>query len=243
MCRARYIFTHLSPELALTTVHPTTAPFLDSLPGGLRAALVARGTPRRYRAGEVMWTEGAASHGITLVTEGRFRIVRTSANGRQTTLHWGLPGETLGEVAFFSGGAYPATAIAAAPSRCLYFDRAAISQAIAQEPALAWHFFERLAARVRLLVDRVDSLASHGVRSRVASYLLALARDATVNVDGSTVVRLGLTQQELAEELGTVREVIVRALRALREEGVVRSARGGRFEILDRANLERIAGA
>ena len=77
---------------------------------------------------------------------------------------------------------------------------------------------ERLARRVRELVERLDRTALRSVSARLAEFLSARA-----DARGRGVIALGMTQQQLAEELGTVREVIVRELHALRTAGLVRS--------------------
>jgi predicted transcriptional regulator len=55
-------------------------------------------------------------------------------------------------------------------------------------------------------------------------------------------VTLGGTQQEVAEELGTVREVVVRAVRALCESGAIEPAGRGRYRVRDAARLRELAG-
>jgi CRP-like cAMP-binding protein len=83
-------------------------------------------------------------------------------------------------------------------------------------------------------VQRLDDRSTRGVTARLAEYLLARA-----SPEGR--LSLGLTQAALAEELGTVREVVVRALLALRRQGAIRALGGGRYAVVDRAALEHAA--
>ena len=98
---------------------------------------------------------------------------------------------------------------------------------MADDPRLSWRLLETLARRVRRLVDRVDALATQDVAARLAAHLLAR----TITSDGVPVATLEGTQADLAEELGTVREVVVRALRALHRDGLVRRIGPGRYEL------------
>jgi CRP-like cAMP-binding protein len=93
-------------------------------------------------------------------------------------------------------------------------------------PEISSFFLARLAGRVRLLLDRVDRLATADVSTRLCAYLVEQA----TRTDALVVV---ITQESLAEELGTVREVVMRTLRVLRERGIIRAAGRGRIEILD----------
>jgi CRP/FNR family transcriptional regulator len=99
------------------------------------------------------------------------------------------------------------------------------------DPTLAWHFLGNLGRRVRFLIQRLDERSSENVRSRLIRYIVARSEEAR-----SEWFRLGLTQAELAEELGTVREVVVRTLAELRRTGVLESERG-RYRIPDPSRL------
>ena len=151
-------------------------------------------------------------------------------------MHEEGPGGALGEVPVFSGGAYPATAIAAEPTRCLLLPHDVLRATVQDHPEVAFLFLRRLAERTRLLVDRVDSLAAQGVTGRLARLLLDRQRGAP-----GEAFTLGRPQHEIAEALGTVREVLVRALRELRHSGVIESPGRGRYRVLDAKGLARLA--
>lgn len=209
---------------------------LDSLSSVGRAALLERSIEKSYSAGEVLWIAGDMPAGLTLVVEGKVRIVRGSG-GRQTAIHSGEAGSTLGEIPFFTRSTYPATAIASEPTRCLIITHAAFDHALRIDPGVAYVLLERLSKRVQHLVERVGRLTSHGVNARLALYLIERANTST-----APTFSLGMTQGELAEELGTVREVIVRALRHLKQAGAITSRDHGRFAVADLDVLREAAG-
>jgi CRP/FNR family cyclic AMP-dependent transcriptional regulator len=97
---------------------------------------------------------------------------------------------------------------------------------------------DRLASRVRGLVERVDRLALQSATTRLIGLLLAKVPRTTIG--GDAEVSLGMSQEALAAELGTVREVVVRALRSLREGGLIAGAGRGRIHIKDVAALRRM---
>jgi CRP-like cAMP-binding protein len=198
-----------------------------------RRELAVRGVARRFAAGELLWAEGTPARGLFVVLAGRVRVVR-APGGRQHVIHTEGAGATLGELPLFEGGAYPATAIAAEPTLCLVLDRAAIEAAIAADPSLAFALLQGLARRVRTLIARLGAVRGRSVRARLAGWVLRRA-------EGEGPFTLGATQAEVAEELGTVREVVVKELRALRAAGILRSAGRGRMEVADPARLRRLA--
>lgn len=211
-------------------------PFFSAFPRGAVQVMVDRGVERRFASGEVLFRAGDAPAGLLIVLEGKVRVVR-QAGERAQVMHVEGVGGTLGEVPLFAGGGYPATAVAAEPTVCAVIPREALAAAVRSHPAAAFVLLERLARRIRELVGRLDRSALRPVSARLAEFLAARAE-----ARGRAVIALGMTQRQLAEELGTVREVIVRELHALRAAGLVRSLGGGRFEIVDAPGLRARAG-
>jgi CRP-like cAMP-binding protein len=221
--------------------------FLESLSPAGRDTLLKQSVERRFSTGERLWSAGDASEGIALVLEGKVRIVRVS-DGRQTVIHSGEPGATLGEIPFFTGDCYPATAVAAEPTRCLFLTHAAVNEAMTVDPKLAFFFLRRLSLRVQSLVDKIDQNTVSSVQTRLAQFILRRSQSAVqatrsrAETDKHVAFSLGMTQSALAEELGTVREVVVRALRELRESEAIERAGDGKYRVTNFAILKRIAG-
>jgi CRP/FNR family transcriptional regulator len=210
-------------------------PLFRGLGRGALETLARYGVERSFAVGETLFHAGDTPWGLIVVLDGRVRVVRGSGT-RNVVVHTEGPGGTLAEVPLFAGGVLPATAIAAEPTRCVVFEREALHAAVAASPDVAFALLARLAHRIRGLVQRLDLLSSRSVAARLAGYLLERADEC-----GVPVFTLGLTQAQLAEELGTVREVIVRELRAMRADGLIRSSKGGRLEILQPEALRSMA--
>lgn len=188
-------------------------------------ALARRGIEARFEPNAVMFLAGSEPRGWYIVLEGRVRVVRGSG-ARQHVVHTEGKGGTLGEVPLFAGGTHPATGIAAEPTRCALFSRAALEAAIGEAPAIAFIIARRLALRVRQLVDRLDERSARSVQARLIEFLLSRP------TNGSASITLGMTQQALAEELGTVREVVSREIRVLTRRGWIEALGGGRYRLL-----------
>jgi CRP-like cAMP-binding protein len=93
----------------------------------------------------------------------------------------------------------------------------------------------RLSGRVAALVERFDQATGQDIRARLREWLVTRSRLA--DADGFT---LGLTQAQLAEELGTVREVVVRSLRSLVEDSVVERVGRGKFRLAGRGDTSQV---
>ena len=213
----------------------------DGINLAARRALATRSTLRHFTKDEVLWTAGSEPRGLFVILEGSVRVVRETA-GRHSVIHTEGPNGTLGEVPLFEGTTLPATAIASEATECVCITAAALDAAIQADTGVARIFLGRLARRVRGLVDRVERLSAHSVRRRLAAFLLERDRLATGGGGGGGgEFSLGRSQAAVAEELGTVREVLVRSLRELRESGLIDSAGRGRWSVADRDALTSLA--
>ena len=208
----------------------------------LPAALRSLGVRREFAPGTVIFTAGSDVAGMYLITEGHVRILR-GGGGRAHVVHEEGPGGTIGEVPLFAGGRYPATAIAAVRTRCLLLTHEDVRHAVRTDPEIAMALLQRLSLRVRLLVDQLDSRTAQGTRQRLAALLLQRSGPAPNPQATPQLFTLGATQQEIAESIGTVRELVVRGLRELRNEAVIATDGRGRYSVLDRDRLESIASA
>ena len=197
-------------------------------------SLAKRATDVRVPSDGVLFLAGTAPRGWFIVIEGKVRVV-TGVGARQHVIHTEGPGGTLGEVPLFTDAMYPATAIASEPTRCALLDRVALEAAMNESPAIGFILARRLALRVAALVSRLNDRSARSVRSRLIAFLLDRHAHA-----GKAVISMGMTQQYVAEELGTVREVLVRELQGLARARLIASRGGGRYEILDPAALRSL---
>lgn len=211
-------------------------PLFSGLNERARREVALRSSLVRRRPGQHFWRAGDPPKGVVILVEGTVRIVRVGGSGRRHVVHREGPGTALGEVPLLDGGGYPATAEAETPVTAVLVTGDAMEAAMAADPALARRLLTGLARRVRHLVDRLDALAVLDVRCRLARHLLDRA-----NAGGGGAFDLGTSQAKLAEELGTVREVVVRNLGALRRRGVLESAGRGRYRLTNRPALEALA--
>ena len=204
-----------------------TLPLFQGVSAALVDALAKRAVEAQYGAGAVLFLAGSAPRGWYVVLEGCVRVVRGSG-ARQHVVHTEHRGGTLGEVPVFAGETHPATGIAAEPTRCAIFDRPSLEAAMAECPEIGFLINRRLALRVRHLVERLDERV-RSVRRRLAEFVL----DRVAASGNGSSISLGMTQQVLAEELGTVREVVSRELKALVSAGIIEPLGGGRYRIAD----------
>jgi CRP/FNR family transcriptional regulator len=210
-------------------------PLLEGTSPCVIRALESRGVEVRFGTGEVIFLEGTPPRGWFIVLEGMVRVVRGS-NARQHVIHVETRGGTLAEVPLFTDGVHPATAIAAEPTRCALLSGDALRAAVSECPDIGLLLARRLALRVEKLVHRLDERSAKSVRFRLIEFLLERAQHSP-----RESFSVGMTQQALAEELGSVREVVSREIRRLTREKHLIAIGGGRYRIDEPAALKRMA--
>jgi CRP/FNR family transcriptional regulator len=186
---------------------------------------------RRLDAGALGFVEGGSTAGLHLIVEGQAKIVRHSRTGREQVLALLGPGDSCNEVPVVDGGPNPATFIAVEPTVAWVWSRVAMNRLRQQIPDLNETIVSSLAARCRELVDKVYNLSFLSVTARLAAFLLSQADGLGEGLD-----RRRWTQEEMAAQIGTVREMVARALRNLEEDGLIRFNRH-RIEVVDRDGL------
>lgn len=195
---------------------------------------LARGAVwREYAAGEVVFLEGEASPGLHYLAAGWLKVVKVSLEGREQVLRFVGPGETFNEIGAFANRPNPATAIALEAAGVWLLQRETITHLLREQPELAQRLVENLADRVIDLVNLVSDLSLRSVTGRLARLLL--------DESSGDVLRRPRwhTQAELAAQLGTVPDVVQRALRSMEAEGAIQVERH-EIRILDRAALEKL---
>ena len=205
--------------------------FCAGLPEPAIAALSAIAMPLQRPAGAFIQLEGDPADAMYLVLRGRVKITRMSASGREQVLNVIGVGGHFNTVPMFDGGACPANAQAIDDVALLALPRDRLQRVVEDHPTLALALLKEFTGRLRHLVNLVDDLALHSVQGRLAGLLLDQAAAAE---RGEPAVPL--TQAEMAARLGTVREMIGRALKTFEALGLLQLDRG-MIVLLDRAGL------
>ena len=198
-----------------------------AVPIGTIESLAAGGRVVDFRAGSTVYTEADAER-LAVVMHGLMRVYMHASDGRQVTVRYVRAGDLLGVPALI-GGPAPVFAQAVTPGEAFFFDVAQVKRAALVDASLAWALAEEFVHRLYDVLEELAGNAFASVRQRVARHLLDLA---TSHPDARRTLIAMVNQQDLANSVGSVREVVARILAELRAEGLVRTS-PGRIEILD----------
>jgi len=213
-------------------------PLFASLSEAEMHALCARVSNRHFGRNELLFNEGDACAGLFLVASGKVCIFKMSAGGREQVLAVEGPGSSFAEIPVFDGGKYPASASALEETEVLFISRKEFQNFCREHPDVALKVIAVVGSRLRRLVGIIEDLSFTTVRHRLIGLILRLTQAGGTASREGVCVELTKTHQDLAAELGTVRELVSRNLSRLQAEGFL-EVDGRRITVKDLAGLKR----
>ena len=200
-------------------------------------ALAARVSRKNFPQGALLFGEGDSCTGLFLVALGRVRIFKLSPAGREQVLAVEGPGSSFAELPVFDGGNYPASASALEDAEVLFISRKDFQNFCREHPEVALKVLAVVGSRLRRLVGIIEDLSFTTVRHRLIALILRLAQASGTSSKEGVRVELTKTHQDLAAELGTVREIVSRNLSRLQAEGFL-EVDGRSITVKDLAGLK-----
>jgi len=183
--------------------------------------LASRVTVRRFAAGELIFSEGEPCSGMHVIKAGLVKIFKSSASGREQVLAMDGPGHSIAELPVFDGGNYPASAMAVQHTSLLFVSKQDFNALCVTHPAVSLKIMRVLGRRLRALVAIIEELSFSTVKGRLASLLLRWAGAGNRTAAGIEI-KLPASNQEIAAQIGTVRELVSRNLSRLQAAGIIR---------------------
>jgi CRP-like cAMP-binding protein len=198
-----------------------SALFGDLEEPGLRA-LAERAIERHLARDEVLFITGEPARGLFVIVEGALRAVRDGVDGREQVIHVERAGATIAEIPVFDDQPYPSTVIAEEETVVLFLEKQQVRRLCMEHPQIALSALRLLAGRLRKCAALVETLSLKEVDQRVARWLLTEARSYGTRGEEGLEIHLRLTHQQIASRIGSVREVVSRALGRLQQQGLIK---------------------
>jgi CRP/FNR family transcriptional regulator len=190
--------------------------FFSGLPAQVIHEIAVGTRLKVFEKDEMIFFEGEACQGLHILQSGTAKLYRQAPNGRELTIRSLEAGASFNEVPVFDGGTNPVNAVAREHAEIWIVDPQVIRRVLVSHPEVSLIIMEKLARNLRSLVQMAEELAFFQVTHRVARLL----RQQVAQSSGKLEVAR-LPQDEFASRLGTVREVVARALRELERSGVI----------------------
>ncbi len=201
-----------------------------ALPAEGLSALHQSGSPMRVPAGAEVFSERQLCQGFPLLLSGTIKVVKTSPSGREMLLYRVEPGGSciISSSCLLGHAPYSARGIAETPLVLQILPPETFDRLLAANATFRDFVFHLFAERITELMQLVEEVAFHRLDQRLAKLLLG--KSGTIQS----------THQGLAEELGSVREIVSRLLKGFAEQGMITLGRE-KIKVLDREALRQVA--
>ena len=207
-------------------------PALRELPAVEFERLLEEGFVRSVPAGTVMFDEAQPCAGFPFVLDGAIGVSKLSDTGREIQLYRVDAGESciLTSTCLLGSIDYNAHGVALTPTQVFVLPRPTFERLLAGSEPFRRYVVRLFADRISDLMQTVEAVAFKRLDQRLAALLLRRGPEVRA------------THQQLADELGSVREIVSRIVRSFAEQGLVRTGRE-QIRILDEPGLRRVASA
>jgi CRP/FNR family transcriptional regulator len=211
-------------------------PLFNGLNRGQLAELEGIVLQKNFGKGELIFSEGDEGDGFYVILQGRVKVFKVSADGKEHILHIFTPGQTFGEVPVFAGEHFPANAEAIHETRALFFPRSAFVALLGKNPALSLKLLADLSVKLRQFAVQIENLSLKEIPARLASYLLYLAEEQ----GRADQVTLSISKGQLASLLGTIPETLSRIFAKLSSQQLIQ-VEGRKIVLRDAEGLKELA--
>jgi CRP/FNR family transcriptional regulator len=175
----------------------------------------------KFKKKEEIFSEGDPSDWFYILMSGKVKITKLSHDGREIIIELISPPDFFGGFAVLKGFPYPANAVAMEDSDILKISRHNLLKIIDRFPNIMYEITSNLGDRIREFHDTLKNIALERVESRIAALLLKLSDKAGQKTDGSIMIDMRLTKQDIAEMVGTTVETTIRVMSKFKKSGFI----------------------
>jgi CRP/FNR family transcriptional regulator len=192
-----------------------------------------------YPEGSLIFVEGQSPRGVYVLTQGRVKLMTTNRDGKTFIMKIVEPGEILGLHAVVTGNPYELTVETLQPSQLAFISSADFLRFIKQHGDACLHVAQQLSNDCQSAYEVIRSIGlSHSVGEKLARLLLQWANDGKMS-NGAIRLKLALTQEEIAQLIGTTRETVTRTLGQFKKKRILELT-GSTLLILNKIALEKM---
>jgi CRP/FNR family transcriptional regulator, dissimilatory nitrate respiration regulator len=209
----------------------------ETLDDSQRAFIEKFANLKQLHSGEILFSDGQLSTAFFAVITGAVKIYKLSPDGNEQIIHIQKPGDLVAEAVIFDMEKFPAYCQAVEQTELLRISKPEFRAFLEHHPDVCFRIMSAYSRRIRQLLNKIEELSLHDIKSRLANYLLTNAKEK----NGQLVCTLSTTKKNLAALLGTIPETLSRTLHHFKSDGLIEEQ--GKYVIVrDRGGLKEMVG-
>jgi CRP/FNR family transcriptional regulator len=180
---------------------------------------------KEFKKGEYIFFEGDEGDRFYIIKNGQVKLTKMIKNGDEQILNIFSDHDIIAEIVAFDKGNYPASAVTMTETEVIVFDQSELENLILKHPSIGVKLLREMSGRLRRAQENVRDLALKDSSARVAGLLIFLAEKYGEKKKERVILDISLTQQELANMIGSSRETVSRVLGQFESEDLIKSSR------------------
>lgn len=194
----------------------------------------------QYKKGQNIFYEGTRPTGLFCMNSGKVKVFKNNVQGKEYIIYIAKAGDFLGYRALLSEEFYQATATVLEDAKICFIPKESFFEVLQKNPTFMRKVVKAVCHEMGLLEGRLAELAHKSVRERLAANLLMLKETYGMEGEGSTLIDLALSREDLASIVGTATETVIRLLSEFKTDGLI-TFEGKKIRVLDPKKLARQA--
>lgn len=176
---------------------------------------------KQIPSGAFLFRQGEIARTIYLIKAGKLKLVQVTVEGREIIFDIVGPGEVIGETALFKEQKWLFSGIAQEETRLCCFNREQFEVLINQNPNLALGIISHLSQKLYETLRQARENIGIPVKEKLIRLLMRLAQEHGRKIPGAVIIELVVTQQDLADMIGSSRVMVAQVIRELKKTGIV----------------------
>lgn len=193
-----------------------------------------------YKKGQNIFYEGTRPTGLYCMNGGKVKVVKNNIQGKEYILYISKPGDFLGYRALLSDEFYTATATVLEDAKICFIPKDSFFDVLQKNPVFMKKVVRAVCHEMGIMEERMSELAHKSVRERLAANLIMLKETYGMEGDGSFLIDLALSREDLASIVGTATETVIRLLSEFKTDGLI-TFEGKKIRVLDARKLAKQA--
>ena len=185
-----------------------------------------------YKKGQTLFYEGTRPMGIFCINKGKVKVFKMGSNGREQILFIAQPGDFLGYRSMLSEEFYGASATVIEPAAICFIPKADFLSILQSNPMFFRKLMKAVCHELGVMEEKLAQIAQKSVRERLASTILMLKETYGLEGEGSDVIDIALSREDLANIVGTATETVIRLLSEFKSDGMI-ALEGKKIKVLD----------
>ena len=185
-----------------------------------------------YKKGQTLFYEGTRPMGLFCINRGKVKVYKMGSNGKEQILFIAQPGDFLGYRSLLSEEFYGASATVLEPAAVCFIPKNDFLEILNENPSFFKRLMKAVCHELGVMEEKLSQLAQKSVRERLAATILMLKETYGMEGEGSDVIDIILSREDLANIVGTATETVIRLLSEFKSDGLI-ALEGKKIKVLD----------